>query len=83
MVFDSILAPSQYGISVAEYAANRVKKTVVGVGHADKDQVAAMVQRLLPQAGKVKLDAADALAVAICHAHFRQSRQMYEERYPA
>ena len=78
-----LLAPSQHGIPVAEYAANRVKKTVVGVGHADKDQVAAMVQRLLPQAGKVKLDAADALAVAICHAHFRQSRHLYEEKYTA
>lgn len=73
-----LLAPSHHALSVAEYSANRVKKAVVGVGHAAKDQVAAMVQRLLPQAGKVRLDAADALAVAICHAHFRQNDYMKE-----
>ena len=68
-----LLAPAQAGLIVGEYSANRVKKTVVGVGHAGKDQVASMVQRLLPKAGNVTLDAADALAVAICHAHFRES----------
>ncbi len=73
-----LLVPAHYLISASEYAANRVKKTVVGVGHATKDQVADMVQRLLPQAGKVKLDAADALALAICHAHFRQSYHLKE-----
>lgn len=66
-----LMAPALWGLSVAEYAANRVKKSVVGVGHADKNQVAHMVQILLPAAGLVKLDAADALAVAICHAHYR------------
>lgn len=66
-----LLAPSQAGLVVGEYAANRVKKSVVGVGHADKNQVALMVQRLLPSCGKVSADAADALAVAICHAHYR------------
>jgi crossover junction endodeoxyribonuclease RuvC len=75
-----LLAPSQQGVHVAEYAANQIKKTVVGVGHAAKDQVAAMVQRLLPSAGKVKLDAADALAAAICHAHFRQSYLLSERK---
>jgi len=66
-----LLAPATLGLTVGEYSANKVKKSVVGVGHADKDQVAAMVQRLMPSAGSVKADAADALAVAICHAHHR------------
>jgi crossover junction endodeoxyribonuclease RuvC len=66
-----LLAPAQAGLIVGEYAANRVKKSVVGVGHADKNQVALMVQRLLPSCGVVSADAADALAVAICHAHYR------------
>ena len=66
-----LLAPAQAGLVVGEYAANRVKKSVVGVGHADKNQVALMVQRLLPGSGAVMADAADALAVAICHAHYR------------
>ena len=66
-----LLAPAQAGLAVGEYAANRVKKSVVGVGHADKNQVALMVQHLLPGCGAVSPDAADALAVAICHAHYR------------
>jgi len=66
-----LMTPSHYGLVVGEYSANRVKKSVVGVGHAEKQQVAMMVQRLLPAAGNVTADAADALAVAICHAHFR------------
>ncbi|MCE3231150.1 MAG: Holliday junction resolvase [Alphaproteobacteria bacterium] len=66
-----LLAPAEAGLVVGEYAANRVKKSVVGVGHADKNQVALMVQRLLPGCGVVSADAADALAVAICHAHYR------------
>lgn len=66
-----LLAPAHHGVCVGEYAANRVKKAVVGVGHADKTQVANMVQRLLPTSGGVTEDAADALAVAICHAHYR------------
>lgn len=72
-----LLAPAFHGISVAEYSANRIKKSVVGVGHAEKDQVSAMVRLLLPQAGAVKLDAADALATAICHAHFRETNQLW------
>lgn len=68
-----LLAPAQAGLVVGEYAANRVKKSVVGVGHADKNQVALMVQRLLPSSGVVTADAADALAVAICHAHYRRA----------
>ena len=66
-----MLAPARAGLSVAEYAPNMIKKTVVGAGHADKSQIAFMVKRLLPQAGDVTADAADALAVAITHANLR------------
>ena len=62
------------GLPVAEYAANLVKKTVVGVGHAEKPQVAMMVKMLLPAASPRSADAADALAVAICHAQHRGAR---------
>lgn len=64
-----LLAPAKRGLIVAEYAPNLVKKSVVGVGHADKEQVQMMVRRLLPGALATQADAADALAVAICHAH--------------
>ena len=65
-----LLAPARAGLPVFEYAANLVKKSVVGAGHADKRQIAMMVGRLLP--GVVATaDAADALAVAICHARHR------------
>ncbi|SNY90975.1 Holliday junction endonuclease RuvC [Cohaesibacter sp. ES.047] len=67
----SLLAPAQRGLEVAEYAPNAVKKTVVGVGHADKNQVQTMVKMLLPKAQFDSEDAADALAIAICHAHQR------------
>lgn len=70
-----LLAPAYAGLLVGEYAANQVKKSVVGVGHADKDQVAMMVGRLLPKSGGVTKDAADALAIAICHAHYRSFEQ--------
>ena len=66
-----LLAPAQAGLVVGEYAANRIKKAIVGVGHADKSQVALMVQRLLVGCGVVTADGADALAVAICHAHYQ------------
>ena len=62
------------GLPVAEYAANLIKKTVVGVGHAEKRQVAMMVRMLLPASTASTPDAADALAVAICHAHARRAR---------
>lgn len=65
----ALLAPARAGLTVAEYAPNKVKKSVVGVGHADKEQVAAMVRVLLPKADVQGADAIDALAVAICHAH--------------
>ena len=62
------------GLTVAEYGAKTVKMSVVGTGGADKDQVEMMVRRLLPGASIKRADAADALAVAICHAHHRASR---------
>ncbi|HLJ63745.1 MAG TPA: crossover junction endodeoxyribonuclease RuvC [Stellaceae bacterium] len=65
----ALLAPAERGIPVHDYAANLVKKSVVGVGHADKAQVQMMVKRLLPGCTLGSADAADALAVAICHAH--------------
>jgi crossover junction endodeoxyribonuclease RuvC len=64
----SLLVPAQHGIPVAEYAPNAVKKAVVGVGHADKVQIQHMVKMLLPGVELTGPDAADALAVAICHA---------------
>ena len=74
-----MLAPALAGLPVAEYAPNRIKKAVVGVGHASKGQVEHMVARLLPDAGEVKRDAADALAVAICHAHYGALRRVAGE----
>jgi crossover junction endodeoxyribonuclease RuvC len=65
----ALLAAAQAGLEIAEYTPNHIKKSVVGVGHAGKDQVLAMVRRLLPTAGVSQLDAADALAAAIAHAH--------------
>ncbi len=64
----ALLVPARAGIAVAEYAPNAVKKAVVGVGHADKRQVEHMVRLLLPGAAPAGADAADALAIAICHA---------------
>ncbi len=64
-----MLAPARLGIPVAEYQATAVKRAVVGQGHAAKQQVQAMVRMLLPGAAPGRADAADALAVAICHAH--------------
>lgn len=64
----SLLVPARRGIPVAEYAPNAVKKAVVGVGHADKSQIDHMIRRLLPGVSLAGPDAADALAVAICHA---------------
>jgi crossover junction endodeoxyribonuclease RuvC len=70
----AMIAPAQAGLLVAEYAAKVVKKAVVGTGGADKAQVAFMIARLLPTAGSPTADAADALAVAITHAHARKAR---------
>jgi crossover junction endodeoxyribonuclease RuvC len=65
----AMLVPAQAGLPVGEYAPNKVKKTVVGVGHADKGQVEHMVKIQLPGVKIMGADAADALAIAICHAH--------------
>ena len=64
-----ILGAASKGVPVYEYSPNLVKKTIVGVGHAEKNQVAVMVKMLLPQSGKQTKDSADALAIAVCHAH--------------
>jgi len=68
---------SQGGVSVCEYATRRIKKALVGTGTAEKDQVAFMVRRLLPQSGSVTADAADALAAAICHAAERRAPECH------
>lgn len=70
----ALTAPALANLLIAEYAANLVKKTVVGSGHADKTQVQMMVRVLLPTSGAKSADAADALAVAICHAQHRGAR---------
>ena len=72
----ALLAPARAGLPVAEYAARLVKKSVVGTGGADKNQIAAMISVLLPGC-KARDDAADALAVAICHAHHRTGRHRW------
>jgi crossover junction endodeoxyribonuclease RuvC len=69
----AMLVPALAGLGVAEYAPNAVKKTVIGVGHGDKKQIHMMVRVLMPRASFDTDDAADALAIAICHAHHRQS----------
>lgn len=69
----AMLVPAQAGLAVGEYAPNSVKKAVVGVGHADKHQIGHMVALQLPGAQAENADAADALAIAICHAHHLQS----------
>jgi crossover junction endodeoxyribonuclease RuvC len=70
-----MLAPASRGLPVAEYAPNTVKKSVVGAGHAEKQQVKHMVKLLLPKAVMKTVDSVDALAIAICHAHHRTVRR--------
>ena len=72
----ALLAPAQAGLTVGEYAPNAVKKTVVGVGHAQKGQVEHMVRFQLPGVEIAGPDAADALAIAICHARHLQGRSL-------
>jgi crossover junction endodeoxyribonuclease RuvC len=69
----ALLAAAEAGIEIAEYTPNHVKKSVVGVGHASKDQIQAMVRRLLPAVQLKGEDSADALAVAIAHAHLSRT----------
>lgn len=76
----AMLVPARAGIAVGEYAPNAIKKAVVGVGHADKTQITHMVKMQLPGANIEGPDAADALAIAICHAHMMQTRQRVATR---
>ena len=69
----ALLVPAQAGLPVAEYPPNLIKKTLVGAGHAGKQQIQMMVRVLLPGCDIATPDAADALAVAICHAHHRET----------
>jgi crossover junction endodeoxyribonuclease RuvC len=69
----AMLVPAKAGLTVAEYAPNVVKKTVVGAGHGEKAQIRMMIGVLLPKADPETEDAADALAIAVCHAHHRTS----------
>ncbi|MBS9722577.1 crossover junction endodeoxyribonuclease RuvC [Tianweitania sp. BSSL-BM11] len=68
----ALLVPARAGLAVAEYTPNAVKKAVIGVGHGDKKQIQMMVKVLMPKAVYNGADSADALAIAICHAHHRQ-----------
>lgn len=70
----ALLAAAQAGLEIAEYTPNHIKKCVVGNGHAGKEQIQAMVRRLLPQSRVGQADAADALAAAIAHAHLSTTR---------
>ena len=72
----ALVVPALLGLEIAEYAPNTVKKTVVGAGHGDKGQIRAMVKCLLPRAVFESTDAADALAIAITHAHSRSWRRL-------
>ena len=76
-----LLVPALRGIPVAEYSTNLVKKAVVGAGHADKHQIEVMVGMLLPGT-RALADAADALAVAVCHAHHVQTSRIWERAEP-
>jgi len=76
----AMLAVAQTGIQLGEYAPNVVKKAVVGVGHADKRQIEHMVKLQLPGVKIANADAADALAIAICHAHHVQSAHQMHAR---
>jgi crossover junction endodeoxyribonuclease RuvC len=69
----AMVVPARAGVPVAEYAPNLVKKSIVGVGHGDKSQVRMMIGFLFPKADPTSDDAADALAIAVTHAHHRQS----------
>jgi crossover junction endodeoxyribonuclease RuvC len=70
----AMLVPARAGLRVAEYAPNLVKKTIVGAGHAEKAQIRVMIGILLPRADPATHDAADALAIAVTHAHHRRSK---------
>jgi crossover junction endodeoxyribonuclease RuvC len=73
----AMVVPARAGVPVAEYAPNLVKKSIVGTGHGDKTQVRMMIGVLLPKADPASDDAADALAIAVTHAHHRQSAVLH------
>ena len=75
----ALCAPARAGLEVAEYPANLVKKSLTGAGHAAKEQMGMMIRVLLPACGAICEDEADALAVAICHAHHAGSRSRLPE----
>jgi crossover junction endodeoxyribonuclease RuvC len=77
-----LLAAAHAGLEVAEYASKTVKRSVVGTGAAQKAQVAMMVRTLLPGSGRLVADAADALAVALCHAHHHATRRRIDAALP-
>ena len=74
-----LLPPANAALDVAEYSANLIKKAIVGNGHATKEQMTMMVRTLLPAAKLETADAADALAVAVCHAHHRETHARWAE----
>lgn len=74
-----LLVPARFGLAVSEYDNASVKKSVVGTGGASKEQVQSMVRTLLPDARPMSADAADALAVAICHAHRSAVHRVWEQ----
>jgi crossover junction endodeoxyribonuclease RuvC len=75
----ALFVPSKFGLLVAEYSPNLIKKSLVGSGHASKEQVQMMINTLLPGCDFQSADSADALAIAICHAHHRQSLNLSEQ----
>jgi crossover junction endodeoxyribonuclease RuvC len=75
----ALLVPSKFGLRVAEYSPNLIKKSLVGSGHASKEQVQMMINTLLPGCKFQSADSADALAIAICHAHHRQSLNLSKQ----
>lgn len=76
----ALLVPALNGLAVNEYAPNTVKKAVIGVGHGDKQQIQMMVKMLLPKAHFPASDAADALALSICHAHYRRQKNLLDRK---
>ena len=75
----ALFVPSKFGLLVAEYSPNLIKKSLVGSGHASKEQVQMMINTLLPGCDFQSADSADALAIAICHAHHRQSLNLSKQ----
>ena len=75
----ALFVPSKSGLRVSEYSPNLIKKSLVGSGHASKEQVQMMINTLLPGCDFQTADSADALAIAICHAHHRKSSKILKQ----